>query len=740
MKQNIKSRFNLSYSSWSTFKESELQGYFQYIEKAEKTNAGVQVYGDVGNVVHKSVEDYINTRENTFDKHWDNYKIDYQRGMGGAKLSKSNYITMYNKAINLFIDYDNPNVDIEAEQNFKFEFHGMTIKGQIDLVFKHAESDYVCLLDWKTNSKNTYELHKAQRLFYSWAYWKVNGIIPETQWIYLKEYGNVYGNVDKKQQPKGIHCDNFTESEIIVFEKDIIKFIDLIEEKGYNIEKYEVGNWKGPFNNYRNLCSDFVNKLILKKNHKITLRIKGHYVFLDSIDPVLEQGIDFSTKFDLKDKYYMQKRARENNRGIIDIEDIGVYHLYNKTHKCFPIGILKKVREIISEYAQHYQKSIEIEVIDYRDQDIMNKRNKIMPDKLIGVELRDYQSDSADIFMVKEQGIIQQATGGGKTVTAAEIIRRLDANTLWIIDRKELLEQTKEALEKFLGVEVGVIMGKKCELNKPITIATIQSLNSKMSEIKQYLSMFNFVIVDEFHKAAAESYQKVFAKLPNAKYKLGLTATPTRDDGKEPILFSILGDIIYKITSKELIEQGHLVMPEINFIRLKDDDFEQPKEYFEEYVESIVENCLRNRDILRICCDNRDEKIMILTKSVEHGKIIKSCLLDSFHIHGTSTKKSRETSYKKFKKGKSGVLIITSSIGAEGLDIPDLDIIINAGANKGDVKSIQILGRALRKSDGKTTAKYYDFVDIGKSTYKHSMARMKIFRSEGYKINIITEK
>jgi superfamily II DNA or RNA helicase len=89
-----------------------------------------------------------------------------------------------------------------------------------------------------------------------------------------------------------------------------------------------------------------------------------------------------------------------------------------------------------------------------------------------------------------------------------------------------------------------------------------------------------------------------------------------------------------------------------------------------------------------------------------------------------------------FREGKINVLIGTLSIFAEGIDIPDLDVIINASGNKGDVKSIQVLGRVLRTFKEKNEALYYDFLDRGVHTRKHSHKRIKILQKQGYEIKI----
>ena len=735
MKNNILEKIKISYSFWSTYKKSQLQAYYQYIIKEKKTNEGMPIYGKVGNVVHNAIEDYINTGENTFFQKWFEERIEDMRGINNSKLSKVTYENMYNKGIEIVDNYKYVDIDINPEEGFNFVFKGVKFVGFIDLVNRDTISSRVILIDWKTNSKNDYEMHRDQRLFYSWAIWKQTGKLVETQWIYLKDYGY--------NKTKGIHIDEFTEEDLIKFENELINFIDEIKEKGYDIDKYEAGEWKNPFNNYYDLCEEQVKKRISGKKQKVTLKIKGHFVFIETLDKVLEDGIDYATKFDLPEKFFMQQKAREKGTGILDINDVGVYHIYNSRFKCFPIGLLKKVRNIISEYADYYNKDIEVDIIDYRDKEIMNKINYSIPTiNQNGIRLYDYQVKAVSEFLSKENGIIKIATGGGKTIIANEIILKMVANTLWIIDRKELLEQTKESIEKYLGIEVGVIMGDKVETDKSVTIATVQSLYSKLSKIKDFLYNINFVIVDEFHKSAAESYQKVFSKLPNTKYKLGLTATPYRSDGKEPVLFSILGDIIYEKSTKELIKDKYLVKPNIIFTKLIDNSYNYYSNYNEEYEKVIVNNDNRNNKIIDICDINNEEKILIFTKSVDHGKKLLN-LLSHFekgyvsHIHGSINKITRSKNYDNFVKSKSGILIITSSIGAEGLDIPDVNIVINASANKSNTKTIQILGRALRTSEGKGEAYYYDFIDISKNTKKHSYNRIKTLQKEGHKVHIV---
>jgi len=669
----------------------------------------MQVYGDAGNVVHNALEDYIKTNNDTFDFYWDAFDIDNQTGFRSCKLSKEKYKRMYlNGKIRcdkIKKIYPENAIRPELEIYKKFDEFPLKIRAFIDLYVEPSWELPVIIYDWKTNSSYTYNDHLKQRLLYSWLIWKITGKVPKCKWIYLKDDSIIEDSFSI------IELKNF-------FTNEMQRFVKEIEQKGMDINNYNGGEWNNPFNKYYTLCSQEMKRRAERKEIYINFAIKGHYIFFEGdVNSTLETGIDEATKFDLPDKYFMQQAVKEKSRGKVNVQDVGTVHLYNKKFHCFPIGLFDKVKKICEEFAEYYNKEIKIFLHDRRDQKYLNRKSNIMPDKLCTEKtLREYQTKAVKSFIEKKEGIINMATGSGKTLTAAEIIRQVDVKTLWIIDRKELLQQTKKELEKLLGVNIGMIADG---INNPseITIACIQSLNSKLNELQDYLYTVNFVVVDEYHKSAAESYQKVFAKLPNTKYRLGLTATPNRDDGKTPILYSILGNTICEVSTQDLIKMGYLVKPDIIFYNLQGIDFSMF--YSEDYKNNIVNNNHRNEIIKNYVNDFPDKKILILTKLVGHGKILKEIIPGAIHIHGSLGAKKRQSLMNSFRLGENKVMIMTLSIGAEGLDIPDMDIIINASANKGDTKSIQVLGRVLRTFSTKSKAEYIDFVDSGKYTRQH---------------------
>ena len=156
--------------------------------------------------------------------------------------------------------------------------------------------------------------------------------------------------------------------------------------------------------------------------------------------------------------------------------------------------------------------------------------------------LRLDQEFAVAAMLHHDSGVLCAPTAFGKTVTAAAMIARRGVNTLVLVHRRELLKQWQERLQSFLGVGKGVlgtIGGGKAKPTGKIDIAVMQSL-SRQGEINPLVENYGHVIVDECHHLSAESFEAIL-KQSKAKYVLGLTATPSRRDGRQPIIFMQCG-------------------------------------------------------------------------------------------------------------------------------------------------------------------------------------------------------
>ena len=153
----------------------------------------------------------------------------------------------------------------------------------------------------------------------------------------------------------------------------------------------------------------------------------------------------------------------------------------------------------------------------------------------------------------------------------------------------------------------------------------------------------------------------------------------------------------------------------------------------------IVRSDSRNTAIANTAKDHlfAGDRVMILTRIIEHGKILQRMLSSernakAVFLSGISETWEREKIKKKFND-EGGFILISSPIFDEGVDIPEINVLIKANAGKSEVKLIQNTGRGLRKKKDDSKLVVYDFNDIGwKYLSKHSKDRIKVYRKEGF--------
>jgi hypothetical protein len=177
--------------------------------------------------------------------------------------------------------------------------------------------------------------------------------------------------------------------------------------------------------------------------------------------------------------------------------------------------------------------------------DLRDERNAGEPidARFLGT-LRADQEAAIVAMLHYDVGVLCAPTAFGKTVTAAAMIARRGVNTLVLVHRTELLKQWQERLQTFLDVGgdvVGTIGGGKARPTGKIDIAVMQSL-SRQGEVNALVENYGHVIVDECHHVGAVSFDAILKRC-KAKYVLGLSATPIRRDGQQPIIFMQCGPI-----------------------------------------------------------------------------------------------------------------------------------------------------------------------------------------------------
>lgn len=221
----------------------------------------------------------------------------------------------------------------------------------------------------------------------------------------------------------------------------------------------------------------------------------------------------------------------------------------------------------------------------------------------------------------------------------------------------------------------------------------------------------------------------------NARVRLALTATPGKEGQySRELLEAVTGKIIYVKTSSDLIKQDFLTKPEIYIYPVIIEN--RYAKWIHAYNYEILDNEQRNKLIVHIAriLANRGKRVLIVVDKIQrHGEKLMNLLKDGAEsMYGSHSSKTRKKIFNRFKSGENKILV--STVIKEGVDIPEMDAIILANAGKGGPsgrKTVQTLGRCLRKSKDKERAIIVDFFDQdGGILERHSKQRIKIYKSE----------
>ena len=330
-------------------------------------------------------------------------------------------------------------------------------------------------------------------------------------------------------------------------------------------------------------------------------------------------------------------------------------------------------------------------------------------------ELREYQREAVSEMKKKQQGVVIIPCGGGKTVVAVDLIRRVRTSAIILVHTLDLLSQWKDVL-KNAGVNAGQIGNGKCEV-KPVTIAMVQTLFKKLNEFdREWYEQWGCLITDEVHHCPARTFQQVVNKFP-AKYRIGLSATPEREDGLTPLMYFTFGDPVYEIERKALVKGGYLTPVSVQPIHT---EFEYP--YYgpadmAAMLDELVKDGDRNAHIVAEVFGAVDagHTCLVLTGRVEHAEYlhrkIQSLGISVAVLLGKVKKADREKVRKNVLNGKIKVIVATT-VADEGLDIPNLSAVFFTFPGKAQARILQRAGRIMRPSPGKPDAIIFDFVDL----------------------------
>ena len=330
--------------------------------------------------------------------------------------------------------------------------------------------------------------------------------------------------------------------------------------------------------------------------------------------------------------------------------------------------------------------------------------------------------------------LLYHATGTGKTTTAVLDAKRCGGRVLFIAHTQELVDQ---ATKRFRELWVNTTVGRYCEAIKQprahVVCASVQSMALHLEEFKD--DDFDYLIVDEAHHAAADTYQKVLAYFKPA-FTLGLTATPERADDKS--ILEIFKNTAHKLDIQTAVEIGELVP--VRCIRIHTNiDLTKVRFNSVQYnirdLESKIYVPERNKLIVDTWMQYvKDKRTVVFCASVKHAEQIAELFraqgIHAAAVSGGMKKSERMEFQEKFVNREIQVLCACDLLN-EGWDCPEIEVLFMARPTMSKVLYTQQLGRGMRLYAGKESLMVFDFVDNA-SQYNAPYSLHRLFRLKDY--------
>ncbi len=359
-------------------------------------------------------------------------------------------------------------------------------------------------------------------------------------------------------------------------------------------------------------------------------------------------------------------------------------------------------------------------------------------------QYRVYQ-ESVKLLKGGNNHIIRAPTGWGKTVVGAAIANSLKKKTLIVVHKGDIAAQWVTAIKLVTGLEaheVGYIAGKKMDIdNKPFVIAMIQSMSKDGKYGIKDFDSFGLVIFDEVHRVGAEHFSQAVWAVP-AKLRLGLSATPSRHDGREVVFKSHIGPV--RIVAKQAAMKFRVLVTTSGWFCPRKEGWNTEKGQYEQIriphsagkmghiAKSVAKADVRNNIITNFVTRtyHKGRTTIIFSETKAHLAALEQKIVAAgvdaneiaMYVGGLSEKKRKEALTKP-------ILLATYQYCSEGTDIPWADSLV-FGTPRSNIE--QIVGRILREHEGKADPLVLDIRDNDSPVYvNYAGKRDEFYQSKG---------
>jgi superfamily II DNA or RNA helicase len=481
------------------------------------------------------------------------------------------------------------------------------------------------------------------------------------------------------------------------------------------------------------------------------------------------------------------KYDREYKYGVWD----GWVRLYNPEDQIFLSGMYLLAIEKVEAVG------ISVQVTGERlpAESDTTKGTEVPPDLLPGRTLRDYQRRAIRKALFHRGGVLELPTASGKTLVSAGLIKVLNLPTVFCVHQKNLLRQTARAFEQYGLRGVGMIGDSIWEPND-ITVATIQTLHASLrrydDRAAKFLRSREVMLFDETHHLSAPSWRQV-VEAADVPYRYGLSGTPFRSRDlkryEDYLLLGLCGGVCCSVSPSTLISQGWIAKPTIYMVYISGPAVQgSGKKYTALYQAAIVEHEERNKRALAYATrfSRLGLRTLILVRAIKHGvyllhelqrRGVRAAFLkggdevyvqkpgartalpwgvgsgaevvedawdvepddDEYYIAEVELEQDvivgmDSKTLLDFQDGETPVLI-GSTVMDEGVDMPEVEVLLNLSGGRSSVKTRQRLGRSMRPKKGDNRVTVLDFYDRQHDlTRRHSADRQREYRMDGHTV------
>jgi len=338
-------------------------------------------------------------------------------------------------------------------------------------------------------------------------------------------------------------------------------------------------------------------------------------------------------------------------------------------------------------------------------------------------ELRQSQKDVYDA--IEDNAIINAWVSWGKTFTGLAIAGKLGQKTLVVTHTVPLRNQWAKEVEKVYGIKAGIIGSGQFDLDAPIVIGNTQTLYRNVDKIRKE---FGTVILDEMHHVSSPTFSKIL-DTNYCRYKIGLSGTIERKDGKHVVFRDYFGNTLFKPPKENYMTPTvHIVPSEIRFMdgaRIPWANRVTKLANDEEYRHTIA--------LLAAAYAAKGHKVLVVSDRVSFLKACSELTGDkSICVTGEVSHEDRETLVDEILYGDKNVLYGTQAIFSEGISVDTLSCLILATPVNNEPLLTQLCGRVIRKKEGKIDPVIIDIHLKGNTARKQASNRVGFYMKQGW--------